>query len=81
MKRRRGRRQCFGRMEETQMRKIGFEMTDEEFLNKHSWPIERSMAPACDTMRDFDMTEREIARALRLIADDLERPANLDAAH
>ena len=58
------------------MRKIGFDMTDEEFLNKHSWPIERSMGPACDTMRDFDMTEREIARALRLIADDLERAAN-----
>jgi hypothetical protein len=31
-------------------------------------------------MRDFDMTEREIARALRLIADDLERAANADAA-
>ena len=61
------------------MRKIGFEMTDEEFLNKHSWPIERSMGPACDTMRDFDMTEREIARALRLIADDLERAANAGA--
>ena len=63
------------------MRKIGFKMTDEEFLNKHSWPIGRSMGPACDTMRDFDMTEREIARALRLIADDLERADNPDAAH
>jgi hypothetical protein len=29
----------------------------------------------------FDMTEREIARGLRLIADDLERAANPDAAH